>query len=382
MHVFLIAGEPSGDLIGARLMAALRRKLGDQVRFSGIGGPQMAEEGLSSLFPYSELAVMGLFEVLPKARSLLARMRQAARAVEDSAPDVLVTIDSPAFAFGVVRRLREHAVPRVHYVAPTVWAWRPWRVHKYRRAFDHILALLPFEPPYFERAGLACSFVGHPVIESGADNGDGPAFRQSHGIDKGCTVVCVLPGSRLGEVTRLVKCFGGAVAQLTGRHKNLVVVVPTLPHVVDEVRKAVDTWPFRVVLIEGTAARFDAMAASDVALAASGTVALELAMARVPAVIGYKVAPLTAIVLRRLVRVRFVSLVNLLVGRAALPELLQGDCEPKKLADALELFLSVPARRHEAVDAEVEAVRSLSLGGLPPSEQAADVVCRLAAARG
>ncbi|MHA1565717.1 MAG: lipid-A-disaccharide synthase [Alphaproteobacteria bacterium] len=378
LHVFLIAGEPSGDLIGARLMAALRRKLGDHVRFSGIGGPQMGEEGLSSLFPFSELAVMGVFEVLPKVRSLLARMRQTARAVEEAAPDILVTIDSPAFAFGVVRRLGNRTVPRVHYVAPTVWAWRPWRVHKFARAFDHILALLPFEPPYFEKAGLACSFVGHPVLEGGADNGDGPAFRETHDIDKGATLLCVLPGSRLGEVNRLLGCFGDAVARLGERRKDLVVVVPTLPHVAEGVRKATDTWPVRVVLIEETAARFDAMAASDVALAASGTVALELAMARVPTVIGYKVAPLTAMVLRRMVRVRFVSLVNLLVDRAASPELLQENCEPKKLGDALELLLSDPARRQDVMDAEAEALLSLGLAGPRPSERAADVVCRLA----
>ncbi len=380
MHVFLIAGEPSGDLIGARLMTALRRKLGDQVRFSGIGGPQMVEQGLHSLFPFSELAVMGVFEILPSFRSLLARMGQAARAVDDLQPNVLVTIDSPAFAFGVVRRLHGRAVPRVHYVAPTVWAWRPWRVHKFRRAFDHILALLPFEPPYFEKAGLACSFVGHPVLEGGADNGDGPGFREKHGIDKEQTLVCVLPGSRVGEVNRLLGCFGGAVALLGSRRKDLVVVVPTLPHVLEAVRQATGTWPVRVVLIEETAARFDAMAASDVALAASGTVALELAMARVPTVIGYKVAPVTAMVLRYMLRVRFVSLVNLLVGRAAVPEFLQGDCEPETLAEALESYLGDPARRKEAMDAEAEAVKLLGVAGPRPSERAAEVVCELAVA--
>ncbi len=377
MHVFLIAGEPSGDLIGGRLMAALRDRLGDRVRFTGIGGPQMTEQGLESLFPYSELAVMGVFEVLPKARSLLGRMRIAARAIERVQPDVLVTIDSPAFAFGVVRRLRSRNIPRVHYVAPTVWAWRPWRVHKFRRAFDHMLALLPFEPPYFEKAGLSCKFVGHPVIEGGADKGDGVAFRAQHEIDAKTTVVCVLPGSRGGEVKRLLAPFGGAVARLAARRSDLVAVVPTLPHIASQVRMAAEAWPFRAIIVEGTTARFDAMAASDVAIAASGTVALELAMARVPTVIGYKVAPVTALVLRRMMRVRFVSLVNLLVSRAALPELLQDKCRPKALAEALETMLSVPSRRQDALEAQAEAVRALGLAGPLPSERAAATLCAL-----
>lgn len=380
MHVFLIAGEPSGDLIGARLMAALKRQLGGEVRFSGIGGPQMTEQGLNSLFDYAELAVMGLFEVLPRARSLLRLMRVAARAVEAAQPDVLVTIDSPAFAFGVVRRLRSRAFPRVHYVAPTVWAWRPRRVHKYRRRFDHMLALLPFEPPYFEKAGLTCSFVGHPVTEGGADKGNGKGFREQHGIEADATVVCVLPGSRSGEVNRLLQPFGGAVGRMAARRKGLVAVVPTLPHIVEKVRKAAEAWSVRVVVVEGTAARFDAMAASNVALAASGTVALELAMARVPTVIGYKVAPVTALVLRRMIRVRFVSLVNLLVSRAASPELLQDECAPKPLAEALENLLSVPSRRQNVLAAEAEAVRALGLSGPPPSERAAKVLCDLVAA--
>ncbi len=381
MHFFLIAGEPSGDLIGARLMVALKRQLGDEVRFSGVGGPQMAEQGLQSLFDYAELAVMGVFEVIPRARSLLRLMGVAARAVEETQPDILVTIDSPAFAFGVVRRLRSRSMLRVHYVAPTVWAWRARRVHKFRRAFDHMLALLPFEPPYFERAGLACSFVGHPVIEGGADKGDGAGFRERHGIGAGVTVVCVLPGSRHGEVNRLLGPFGGAVSELAARRRGLVAVVPTLPHIVENVRKATEAWPVDVVVVEDRASRFDAMAASDVALAASGTVALELAMARVPTVIGYKVAPLTALFLRRMIRVRFVSLVNLLVSRAASPELLQDQCRPKPLAEALENLLSVPSRRQDVMAAGAEAVRALGHAGPLPSERAAKTLCDLVAGR-
>ncbi|MGE0256600.1 MAG: lipid-A-disaccharide synthase [Alphaproteobacteria bacterium] len=374
LHVYLVAGEPSGDALGARLMAALRARTNGEVRFSGLGGPQMVEAGLVSLFDYGELAVMGVFEILPRAVALLRRMREVADDIAGKRPDVIVTIDVPAFAFGVAKRLPDHAVPRVHYGAPTIWAWRPWRVHKYKRAFDHILAVFPFEPPHFHRHGLACTFVGHAVLDGGADRGDGPGFRHRHGIPPEAKVVCVLPGSRRGEVERLVRRFGGAVDALARRRPGLVAVVPTVPNVAALVRVAAERWRTPAVIVATPAERHDAMAASDVALAASGTVGLELAMATVPAAIAYRVAPLTALALWLLLKVPYVSSTNLIVGRKVLPEFLQDDVRPEPMAEALDAMLDDGPRRAEIAAAQREAMDALGRGGPSPSDRAAGVI--------
>ena len=286
--MFLVAGEASGDALGARLMAALVAQTGGHIRFSGVGGPEMREHGLNSLFPYTELSVMGLVEVLPSAVRILRRMREVATAIRRERPDVLVTIDAPGFCFGVVKRLRGHSMPRIHYVAPTVWAWRPNRVHKFRRHFDHLLALLPFEPPYFEKVGLPCSFVGHPVVETAPDADAGPNFRARHGIPSEQVVLCLLPGSRRGEVSRLLEPFGQAARIVADRYPGTTLVVPTVSQVSRSVRAAVAGWPVKAIVIEDTAERYAAMASSTIALAASGTVALELAVYGVPSVVGYR----------------------------------------------------------------------------------------------
>ncbi len=329
LRIFLVAGEPSGDALGARLMAALREVAGpDRVVFAGVGGDAMTAQGLQSLFPMNELAVMGLMEVLPHARRLLRRIRETAAAADAWRPDIIVTIDSPSFANRFVSRLRRRGIPKVHYVAPSVWAWRPGRVHKFKRNFDHILALLPFEPPYFEAVGLPCHFVGHPVLEYGADQGDGPGFRQRHGIAADAPVIAVMPGSRRGEVSRLVVPFGETLRLLAARRPNLTAVVATVSTVAELVEDAVRHWPVRTVVVSGTAEKYDAMAASDIGLAASGTVALELTLAGVPSLIAYRVSRLTAAIVRHLAKVKYANLVNLLLDRPVVPELLQDRCRP------------------------------------------------------
>ncbi len=280
LRVFVVAGEPSGDELGARLMAALRRLCGDKVRFAGVGGPAMEAEGLQSLFPMAELSVMGLVEVLPHIPRLLARIKQTAAAVDAMSPDVVVTIDSPSFAHRVVRRIRNRYIPRIHYVAPTVWAWRPWRVKGIRKDFDLVLCLLPFEAPFFEKAGVPCRYVGHPVVEYGADRGDGPAFRRKYGIAEDDAVICVLLGSRRSEVTRLAKPFAGALALLARKHPSLKAVVPTVGGVAGLVRELCDAFPVPTLVVQGREEKYAAMAASNAAIAASGTVALEIALAR------------------------------------------------------------------------------------------------------
>ncbi|MEO3431695.1 lipid-A-disaccharide synthase [Inquilinus sp. CAU 1745] len=376
--VFLIAGEPSGDVLGARLMASLKRAAEGEVRFAGVGGERMQAEGLDSLFPMEELSVMGIAEVLPRLRSLTARIGQTARTALDLSPDIVITIDAPGFNFRVGRKLRGRTFPLVHYVAPTVWAWRPGRAKKIARFLDHLLVLLPFEPPYFEREGLSTSFVGHPVTESGADSGDGDRFRAIHGIPEDAPLLCVLPGSRRSETSRLLEIFGATVDLLASRFPDLRIVVPTVSWVAGEVSRAVANWAVPTVVVRGDEEKYDAFAAADAGLAASGTVALELAMAGLPSVIGYKMQPATAWIAKRLIRVKYANLVNILLDRPAVPEFLQDNCRPELLAEAIGSLLSDPdAAARQRQDART-AVAMLRPEGQPtPSDAAAAKILEL-----
>jgi lipid-A-disaccharide synthase len=372
--IFVIAGEPSGDLLGGRLMAALMEETAGRVRFAGIGGESMADQGLRSLFPMAELSLMGLAEIVPHIPRLLRRIRETARAVDEARPAAVVTIDSPDFTRRVARRITNRAIPRIHYVAPTVWAWRPRRAKGFARDFDHLLALLPFEPPWFERAGLPCRFVGHPVVESGADKGDGAAFRARHGIDPQDTLVCVLPGSRRGEVGRLAGDFGIALGMLARKHARLKVVVPTVEGVSALVEARCAVWPVPVELVHGQAEKFDAMAASNLAMAASGTVALELALARVPHVVAYRVAPLTYFIVRRLLTNpdQYGNLVNIILDRQVVPEFVQGNCRPERLAHELERLMGPDGATQ--IEATAFAMARLGQDGPPPGRRAARAV--------
>ena len=380
---YLIAGEPSGDVIGARLMRALRQRLDGKVRFAGIGGERMAEEGLQTLLPIRELAIMGMVEILPQIFNLIRRIRETIADIEAKAPVAVVTIDSSGFCFRVTEKLKPKT-PRpvlVHYVAPMVWAWRAHRAHSAAKAADHLLTLLPFEPPYFEHVKLPASYVGHPVIEGGADHGDGSAFRARHRIAPEATVLCVLPGSRRGEIKRLLPVFGETVERLLRRFPDMVVVVPTVETVAAQVADAVAAWPGRVIVVRGAAEKFDAFAASTAALAASGTVALELAMARVPMVIGYRIWGPTHFVVSRTVKIKYATLVNLLLDRPLIPELLQHDCTPERLGAEIERLLSEPDARREQVEGAKAALLQIGLDGEAPSLKAADKILELVGAR-
>lgn len=374
--IFLVAGEASGDALGARLMAALKAETGGAVRFAGVGGDRMADEGLRSLFPMTELSVMGLAEVLPRLPRLARRLRQTADAVRNRHPVVLVTIDSPDFSFRLAKRLGGAGIPLVHYVAPTVWAWRPGRARKVARIVDHLLALLPFEPPYFEREGLKCTFVGHSVIESGADRADGAAFRLRHGIAADEPLLSVLPGSRHGEISRLLPVFSETLRRLATVRPGLRAVVPVVQTVADDVVKAIEGWPVPVLVIRDEGEKYAAFAAADAALAASGTVSLELALAGTPTVIAYKVNALTAWLLRRMVKVRFANLVNIVLDREAVPEFIQKDCRPDLLVDALDRLMSDGEARRTQTAAAKEAMAQLGGHGVSPSRRAARAVLK------
>ncbi|MFV3073326.1 lipid-A-disaccharide synthase [Niveispirillum fermenti] len=383
--IFLIAGEPSGDVLGARLMAALKQATGGQVRFAGIGGERMMAEGLDSLFPMEELTLMGLAELLPRLPGLIRRIDQTAAAILSSKPDAVVTIDAPDFCFRVLKKVRraDKGIRLIHYVAPTVWAWRPGRARKIAAFLDHLLVLLPFEPPYFEAVGLPATFVGHSIVEAGVERGDGPAFRARHGIAPDVPLLCVLPGSRRSEVRLLLPDFAATLAILKQRHPGLHVVIPTLGKVAAAVTAAAAQWPVPSLVVQGDEEKYDAMAASRVALAASGTVALELALARLPAVIAYRIHPLTFYLYRRLIRVKYANLVNIMLDRMLVPERLQQDCTPEKLAVAVDRLLSDPAARREQVDGVAQVARWLGQdGSQTPSQRAADAVLRVIAGAG
>jgi len=374
--IYVIAGEASGDALGARLVAALRARRPD-LAFAGIGGDRLAEQGMPSLFPMRELALMGLLEVLPNIRNLSRRMAQTTADIAARRPAVIVTIDSPGFALRIAERVKPLGIPVIHYVAPQIWAWRPGRVEKIRQRVDRILCLLPFEPVIFERAGIEASFVGHPVLESGADAGDAARFRAAHGIAPSQRVLIVMPGSRKMEAKRLLPVFGAALRLLDQRLPGIRPVVPVSPVVAEAVRAGVAGWPSRPILVETLADKHDAFAAAregGAGLIKSGTSSLEMAVAGVPHIVAYRVNPITAAILRRLVQVRFASLVNLLAEREVAPEFLQDAATPDALAGALQALLSDPAAAESQRSGFRAVLDQLHPPGLAPSDAAAEVV--------
>lgn len=372
----LVAGEPSGDVLGGRLMAALRERRGDALRFSGVGGASMARQGLDSLFPLADLSVMGLMEILPRLPRLLARLRQATDAALRLRPDALITIDAPGFNFRLAGRLAGAGIPRIHYVAPQVWAWRPGRAREIATQVDHLMTLLPFEPAFFQAHGLACSFVGHPAVEAGT--GDGAAFRARHAVAPETPLLALLPGSRRMELAHHLTIFQATLARLRRDTPGLVAVVPAAPAVAETVLTAVGRWPGRNLTVLGEAEKLDVFAAADAALAVSGTVSLELALAGTPAVIAYRGNPLSAAIVRRLALVRYASLVNILLEREVQPERLQQDCRPELLAETVADLLR--RGRDEAARASAQRLREiLTPGRERPSLEAADVVLGLIA---
>lgn len=374
--IYLIAGEASGDAIGSRLMQAVRAAQPD-TRFAGIGGDAMAAQGLRSLFPIQELAVMGLVEVLPRLRRLRTRLAETTADIAARRPDVVVTIDSPGFTLRVLRAIAPLGIPRVHYVAPQVWAWREGRVRHYPGLWDSLLCLLPFEPAFFARHNLPARFVGHPVLESGADLGDAARFRARYGIPPDARILTLMPGSRRTEVSRLLPTLGATLQRLAGAVPDLRPVVPLAGPVAEAVRQGTGDWPVQPLLVRDTGDKYDAFAASAAALTKSGTSTLELALANVPMLVTYRVNPISAALVRRMVKVPYVSLLNLLAGREVVPELLQRDCTPERLAAALRPLLEDPAAAAAQRDGFAATLPLLRPGQDLPSHAAAGAVLDL-----
>ncbi len=375
MKVFVIAGEPSGDRLGGALMAGLKQLVPD-VRFDGVGGPMMQAQGLVSRFDMTELSVMGIAEVLPKYRALMARINQTAAAVLDTRPDVLITIDSPDFSLRVAKRVKAGSnIRTVHYVAPTVWAWRPGRAAKMARHIDHVLALFPFEPPYMQAEGMECDFVGHPVVaEPQATEVDAAAFRAEHGIGEN-PLILALPGSRRGEVSRLAQTFGDALTRVLSVHPSARVVVPCAAPVADLVTDLTRNWPGRPILIDprrdGPADKRGAFRAADVALAASGTVSLELAASGTPMVIAYDMNWLSRQIIGRMLRVDTVTLVNLVSETRVVPEFIGERCRPDLISQGIVDVLAAPQAQKAAMALTMER---LGQGGEAPGLRAARAV--------
>jgi len=373
--VFLIATEESGDRLGAALMKVLRQRLGGAVRFEGVGGRAMAREGLDSLFPIEELSIIGLAAVAKQLPKILSLIRQTAAAATEAAPDVLVIIDSPDFTHRVARRVRarDARIPIVDYVSPSVWAWRPGRARAMLSYVDHVLALLPFEPEAYRRLhGPPCSYVGHPLTEQLASLR--PSADETARRSAAPPVLLVLPGSRRSEIRHHMADFGSTLAKLAEQGVGFEAVLPTMPHLQEAVAEGIRTWPVKPRVVIGEQEKRAAFRIARAALAKSGTVTLELALSGVPMVAAYRTGAMEAWILRRAIKVNSVILANLVVGENVVPEFLQEDCTPEKLAAALRDLLGDSALRSRQVEAFAGIDAIMSTGNAPPSVRAADIV--------
>jgi lipid-A-disaccharide synthase len=371
--IYLVAGEASGDALGARLMAAISARRPDAA-FAGVGGEQMATMGLTTLFPMRDLALMGLLEVLPRLWQLRQRLQQTVEDIAARRPNVVVTIDSPGFSLRILNKIRPLGVKRVHYVAPQVWAWREGRARHYPGLWDQLLCLLPFEPAFFARYALPATFVGHPVLESGADRGDAERFRAAHGIGVDARVLTFMPGSRRTEVARLLPVLGETLRSLPG---DLVPVVPLAGPVAEVVREGTRRWRRQPILVGDEQEKYDAFAASSVALTKSGTSTLELAMASVPMVVTYRINPISAVIARRLVKVRYASIINLIAAREVIPELIQGACTPQRLSQTVRSLLDDTAIAQAQRTAAHAVLDRLRPNAGTASDAAADAVLKV-----
>ena len=373
MKVFIIAGEVSGDKLGHAVMAGLRELVPD-VTFDGVGGPLMQAQGLVSRFDMTELSLMGLAEIIPQYVHLKRRIAELAQAVIDTQPDVLLTIDSPDFCLRVAKQVKSRSnIRTIHYVAPTVWAWRPGRAVKMAHFIDHVLALFPFEPPLMQAAGMGCDFVGHPVVtDPVATAAQAQAFRDASGVGN-APLILALPGSRKGEVTRLAGRFGAALKLILAQKPEARVVVPCAAPVAGLVRDMTADWPGSPLLIapDAVADKRAAFKAADVALAASGTVSLELAANGTPMVIAYDMAWLSRVIISRMLLVDTVTLVNLVSDTRVIPEFIGAKCQPAPIAAAVLAVLRNPVAQQAAM---ALTLQRLGQGAEPPGLRAARAV--------
>jgi lipid-A-disaccharide synthase len=383
LTIMLVAAEPSGDERGAGLVRALKRRLGGDVRFVGVGGERMAAEGVESPFDITQLSVLGLLEGLMAYPQVVRRADETAALAAREKPDVAILIDSWGFTLRVAQRLRrlDPTLPLIKYVGPQVWATRPGRAKTLAGAVDHLLSIHAFDAPYFEAEGLPVTFVGNSALTLDFSQADPERLRAQIGATAGEPILLVLPGSRPAEIERVLPPFGEAVALLKAERPDLQVVIPAAPAVAELVKAQVAAWPHRVHVVEGEAAKLDAMKAATVALACSGTVTTQLALAGAPMVVAYRIGPVTYTLLKGLMRARFVTLFNIAADAAVAPELLQDACNGPALAAEVARRLDDETLRRAQVRAQYAALDQMGRGGPDPDDAAADAVLKVLAER-
>lgn len=350
LKIYLIAGEASGDLLGSALMRSLRQVTNQPITFLGIGGQSMQTEGLQSLFPMQELSLMGFSEIIPHLPKLFKRIQQTLHHIREVKPDIVVTIDSPGFNCQIAKRLKDRSFPLVHYVAPSVWAYKPKRAKKFAKLFDHLLALLPFEPPYFEKEGLATSFVGHPIVENLSTTPIDPksinTFKKQHHIPQDATLLLAMPGSRITEIKRLLPIYLECFGLLKKSIPNLQILIPTVPGLRTPIKKLIKDNTNSIHLIDNQTEKQLAYEVCQLGLIKSGTSTLEVAKAKIPMIVAYKVSYITYRLIKAMIRIPYASLINIIANKLILPEYLQQDCTaPKLAAGLLELHQNLALRQ-------------------------------------
>ncbi len=376
MKIYLIVGEPSGDILASRLIKSIRNKY-PEAEFSGIGGETMKAEGFNSLFNIKDLSVMGVMEVIPKLPVILRRRKEVLHDIEKIQPDVVVTVDNWGFVNSILKNLKKRGckIPKVHYVAPQVWAWKKGRAKKAAQIMDHLMTLLPYEPPYFEKYGLNCTFVGHPVIENTAGLPTDITFlRTQAGIPEDARVLCVLPGSRHSEVSRLAPIFIESVRRLRKDIPNLFLLIPSVEAMKDEINGHLKNIDIPYLLITGQKARYEAFCMSEFALAASGTVSLELAACGTPHVIAYTFNPVTNVLADLLVTAKYANLINTLADNLIIPEFVLNDCKTDLIVpEALSFLQNKEKCQVQIAQAKAQLAKLKPADNLP-SDKAAEIV--------
>ncbi|MDR0795181.1 MAG: lipid-A-disaccharide synthase [Tannerella sp.] len=374
--VYIIVGEPSGDILAGCMMQAMQQQH-QRIRFTGIGGETMIAQGFQSLFPIADISVMGFWEVLPKLPRIMKRMKQVIADIEKQQPDVVVTIDSWGFVSRVLKKLkrRKSASPVVHYVAPQVWAWKKSRAPKAAGLMNRMMTLWPYEPAYFEKYGLRCDFVGHPVIENTANlTDDLDAFKTRHSIPSEGTLLCVLPGSRGSEIKKLIPVFKKVISRLNKHFPDLFLIIPSVLAIADKVRSAFADVDVPHCIVTGQQERYNAFRVSNFALAASGTVTLELTACGTPHVIAYTFNALTNQIIKRLATTDYANLINILAGKSIIPEFVLENCREDLIAEKILELMQNPAAAQAQVEEAKQYFSLLKPEGMMPSEKAASVV--------
>ncbi len=375
LEIFLVAVEESGDRLGGALMRALKERASVPLRFTGVGGREMTEAGLTSLLPVEDFSIIGFAAIPRRLPRILSHMYKTVRAVLARRPHALVIIDSPGFTLRVAQWVHrfDRSIPIVDYVSPSVWAWRSGRAKSMQRYIDHVLALLPFEPGVHRKlGGPPCSYVGHPLIEEVAKLRPNNAEAMRRRADP--PIIVAMPGSRSGEIQKLAAIFGKTLGLVQERVGPIDVVVPTVPHLLAKVTLATQSWPVKPRIVVGQAEKQEALRTARAALAKSGTTTLELAISGIPMVAAYRASELEAVVIRRLVKVPSYILANLVIGQNIVPELMQEDCTPEKLADALVPLIGDTPERRRQVEAFSWLDTIMEIGSRAPAARAADIV--------